>query len=225
MAKVGFKNGVETVLGLDVDPQSVSDSFVSYSQSGVQKWISGNYSSDDSYRISQGGALGTNDAFVITPSRAILKPAQPTFQAYNSAPVANVTGDATNFIITFDTIDYNIGGNGTTKGFIDPNYVLGEDGTYIFTASIVLNGLTNAHTSGQLYMKSSNGQTQYGARINPWAMSDGGNLAIEANGQFKGVAGDQIFLILQVSGGAKVVSVYGAPLTQEPSSFQGFLLG
>src|SRR5690606_34959862 len=125
----------------------------------------------------------------------------------------------TNFVITFDTVDYDIGGN-----FSSSNHVLPQDGTYLFSASIVLTGLTSSHVSGQLYMKSSSGEAQYGSRFNAWAMSDGGTVAIEANGQFKGSAGDQISLTLQVSGGAKVVSIYGVALTNEPSSFQGILL-
>ena len=144
---------------------------------------------------------------------------QPQFQAYNNTSVANVTGDGTNFDITFNTVDYDIGG-----GFASPNYTLPQDGTYLFNASIVLTGLTSSHTSGQIYMKSSTGETQYGMRFNPWEMSDGGNVAIETNGQFKGSAGDQISLTVQVSNGTKVVNIYGAALTSEPSSFQGILL-
>lgn len=161
--------------------------------------------------------IGFNNG--ILTALALDLPAQPKFQAYNNVPVANVTGDGTNFDITFNTVDYDIGG-----GFASPNYTLPQDGTYLFNASIVLTGLTSSHTSGQIYMKSSTGETQYGMRFNPWAMSDGGNVAIEANGQFKGSAGDQISLTVQVSNGTKVVNIYGAALTSEPSSFQGILL-
>ena len=220
MAKVGFNNGVFTALQFTVDPQAAADGAVQYSESGVAKWRHGNDETDDSWRLSQGSALGTTDALIATANRNILKPAQTAFQAYNNAPIAATTGDGTNFTITFNAVDYNVG-----SGFVDPNFIATEAGIYLFTATIVLTGLLAGHTSGQLYMQTSTGQTQYGVRMNPFAMSDGGVLAIEANGQFRLAAAEQVFLVLQVSGGAKVVAVYGAALTAQPSSFQGVLLG
>lgn len=223
MAKVGFINGSFTVLELVVDPQATLDSAIQFSESTSMtplKWRIGNFQTDDSFRISQGDVLGTDDALIVTPSRAILLPDQPAFQVYNDTVVPNVTGDATNFIITFNTVDYDVG-----AGFVDPDYTAPEDGIYLFSASIVLSGIDSGHTAGQLYMKSSTGETQYGVRLNPFAMSDSGNLAIEANGMFRLAQGDSVALTLQVSNGTKTVNVFGAALTAEPSSFQGFLLG
>lgn len=220
MTKIGFSNGILTALSLIVDPQSASNSIIRFNESTVNKWVAGNATSDDSWHLSQGGTLGTNDAVMVLPSKAIVLPAQPKFQVYNNASVANVTGDGTVFNITFNTVDFDVG-----SGFVNPNYVLPNDGTYLFTCSIVLVGLTNAHLFGQIFLESSNGQRQYGARFNPWATSDNGTVAIEVNGMFRGQAGDQIFLVTQITGGAKVVSIYGNTLNNQPSSFQGILLG
>ena len=168
--------------------------------------------------VTNANGIAGPPTFSLTP--VVQNPTQPTFQVFNSAPVTNVTGDGTNFAVTFDTVDYDVG-----TGFASPNYTAGQNGTYLFTCSIVLIGLLNTHVSGQLFFKTSTGQTQYGMRMNPWAMSDGGNLAIEATSLFKMTAGESVFINLQVSGGTKVVNVFGAALTAEPSLFEGFFLG
>jgi hypothetical protein len=280
MAKIGYNNGILTALSLVVDPQSVSNSIIRFNESGVNKWVAGNATSDDSWHLSQGGTLGTSDAITVLPSRAtvltesiidpqsasnsilrfrestvekwvagnataddswhlsqggtlgtgdaitilpsksLLLPSQPKFQVYNNATIPNVTGDGTVYSIDFNTVDYDI-----QSGFSTPNYVLPCDGTFLFTASIEFTGLTNAHIFGQIFMQNTTtGERQYGARFNPWATSDNGTVATEVNGQFRGSAGDQICLVTQITGGAKVVGIAGGALSAQPSSFQGILL-
>jgi hypothetical protein len=219
MAKIGFVNGELTSLLSIIDPQSASNSILRFRESGIEKWTMGNATIDDSWHLSQGGVLGTTDAIKILPSRAVNLPAQPAFQVYNDTTITNVTGDGTVYVINFNAVDYDQG-----SGFVNPNYVLPNDGIYLFTCSILLVGLTNAHIFGQIFLQSSTGETQFGSKFNPWATSDNGDVAIEVNGQFKGSAGDEISLVVQITGGAKVVGIYGDTLNNKPSSFQGILL-
>jgi hypothetical protein len=220
MAKIGYNNGILTSLSLVVDPKSASNSILYFNESGVQKWVAGNDTSDDSWHLSQGGTLATNDAITILPSRSILLPQQPKFQVYNNVTIPNVTGDGTIYIINFDTVDFDI-----QSGFSNPYYVLPCSGTFLFTAYIQFTGLTNAHIASQLLMENiTKVERQYGARFNPWDLSDNGNLTIEMSGLFTGSAGDQICLITYVDGGAKVVSITGGALSGETSCFNGVLL-
>lgn len=168
--------------------------------------------------VTNGDGIAGDPTFALAPIVTNLA-TQPSFQAYNNAPVANVTGDGTTYEVTWNTVDYDTNGDFSSPAFTAP-----VDGIYYFTASLVLTGLAVGHVNGQAYFKSSTGETQYGMRLNPYATSDGGVLAFEANSLYKLSAGDTVSLFLQVSGGAKVVSVYGAALTNEPSSFQGILM-
>lgn len=146
-------------------------------------------------------------------------PTNPAFQAYNNAPVADVTGDGTLFTVTWNAESFDRANN-----FASPNFTAPVDGVYYLTASLVLTDLAVGHVSGLAYLESSAGDIQWGFRGNPYAMSDGGVLAIECNGIFNLTAGQTVNCKLQISGGAKVVDVFGAALSTGPSSFEGALL-
>ena len=48
------------------DPGAATDAFLQFDESTTGKWRIGNDATDDSFRISQGSALGTNDGLIIT---------------------------------------------------------------------------------------------------------------------------------------------------------------
>ena len=108
---------------LTVDPGAAGDSFVQFNIATVAKFRIGGYDTDNSFRVSQGSALGTNDMMTISTTGEVNLPLQPTFSAYLSAQQANVTGNLTAYSYVCDTEVFDVGGNYAT-------------GTGVFTAPI-----------------------------------------------------------------------------------------
>ena len=101
MAKI---NAINNKSGeLTIDPGASGDSFVQFDINGTSEFRIGVDDTDDSFRISQGSALGTNDTFVMTAAGEITMPLQSAFSAYNSSDDLNATGDGTSFTCEFDT--------------------------------------------------------------------------------------------------------------------------
>jgi hypothetical protein len=164
------------------------------------------------------GASGNPVISIATP---MLLPSNPAFQAYNSVPLTNVTGDGTLFNVTMNSHTTDRANN-----YSSPNFTAPSTGVYFMTCSLVITGLTSSHTSMQFYLQSSGSRTdiQWGFRGNPYACSDSGVFAVDATGVFALTAGDIVTPYLTVSNGSKVVNVYGAALSTGPTSFEGFLV-
>jgi len=89
------ENAINNISGsLTIDSGASGDSFVQFDINGTGEFRVGCDDTDDSYRISQGSALGTNDTFVVTDAGIITKPLQPSFLNIINAE-SNVSGDAT----------------------------------------------------------------------------------------------------------------------------------
>ena len=108
---------------LTIDPGASGDSFIQFDINTTGEFRIGVDDTDDSFRISQGSALGTNDMFVVTAAGEITTPSQPAFNAYMGSTASNVTGDGTLYAIAFDTELYDVGSDYNT-------------GTYTFTAPV-----------------------------------------------------------------------------------------
>ena len=106
------------------DPGAATDSFIQFDEATVAKWRMGNDATDDSFRISRGSALGTNDVFVMTVGGERTLPTQPAFLAYLASSDTNATGTGT---------IYKIGTQALTEVF-DQNGDMNTNGT--FTAPI-----------------------------------------------------------------------------------------
>lgn len=131
--------------------------------------------------------------------------------AYKSASTLNFTGDATLDTIVSDTeiFDRNGDYNNGTGVFTAP-----IDGFYLFTPRVLLFGLTVAHNYFYMKIQSSN-RDYFGGQINIGAVMD--SLGYYSFGMSQVVdmdATDTAVVQIIVSGGAKVVDVYGGASVQ-----------
>jgi len=67
---------------LTIDPGASGDSFVQFDINATGEFRIGVDDTDDSFRVSQGSALGTNDTFIMTDAGEKTTPLQPAFLAY-----------------------------------------------------------------------------------------------------------------------------------------------
>lgn len=139
------------------DPGAATDSYVQFDESTVGKWRIGNDATDDSYRISQGSALGTNDTFIMTSAGERTMPLNPAFLAIDTVGQVNATGNGTQFTMLFDDeifdqgSDYNTG-TGTFTAPITGRYFLAcreKIGNTLAGATTVVNWI---QTSNRNYL-------------------------------------------------------------------------
>lgn len=115
---------------LTIDPGASGDSFIQFDINTTSEFRIGVDDTDDSFRISQGSALGTTDTMVITPAGEVRKPLNPAFSAYEASATLNVTGDGTSYVFGGVALTeiFDQGGNFVTSGtFTAPvtgNYLL-----------------------------------------------------------------------------------------------------
>jgi len=114
---------------LTIDPGASGDSFVQFDINTTNEFIIGVDDDDgDAFKISVGGALGTNDAVEIDSNGILSYPLQSCFSAYNSQ-LDNVTGDGTNYtlVLANERFDQNsdFDGTSTFTAPVDGKYMLG----------------------------------------------------------------------------------------------------
>jgi len=110
---------------LTIDPGASGDSFVQFDINTTGEFRMGVDDTDDSFRISQGSALGTSDTFVMTADGERTMPLQPAFYANLGTDDANVTGDGTT---------YTVGSGNALTEVYDQSSDFNTNGT--FTASV-----------------------------------------------------------------------------------------
>lgn len=128
---------------LTIDPGASGDSFVQFDINTTGEFRIGVDDTDDSFRMSQGSALGTNDTFIMTAAGERTMPLQPAFSALIATSDLNRTGAGT---------FYTVGTNTAWTEIFDQNSDFNTNGTftapitgrYYLTASITVTGCTNA---------------------------------------------------------------------------------
>lgn len=190
---------------------------------GSTDWTAGADNADSQkWKLSQGTALGTNDVIRAFKAGQVQKPLQPSFQVYTNNTIANATGDGTGLTAVWDTKLFDIGTNfnlGTGK-FTAP-----VTGIYMFTTNMSLGNIGPAHTSCQ-YNLNVNANFYNGTAFNAANVAVPSNVAMTISNIFSLTAGDQVFVVLVVSGGTKTVAVQGkATFGGFVTSFSGYMLG
>jgi len=206
--------------GVTVDPAAATDSYVQFDESTTGKWRIGNDATDDSFRISQGSALGTNDTFVMTSSGERTMPLQPAFNAYRGANLVNQTGAGATVTLPCDTerFDQNADYNNATFTFTAP-----VTGKYSLSVTVGLYGVTAAMTDGQLSLVTSNAtyeldRSDTGAQDVPTAVYVyNGNVLVDMD------AADTAVVNITVSNGAGNTAGIAGPVGGNTNTFCGYL--
>lgn len=121
-----------------IDPGASGDSFVQFDINATGEFRIGvDDDADDSFKISQGSALGTNDTFVMSAAGELTMPLQPAFNAYQDASITNATGNGT---------QYQFGSTALTERF-DQNGDFNVNGTFTAPVSGKYNFGSHASTS------------------------------------------------------------------------------
>jgi hypothetical protein len=151
----------------------------------------------------------------------LLVPNNPSFQAYISTTQSLVTGDSTEYVVLWDTVNYDRAGN-----VMSPNIVSTVSTSYVVSGSILFGGLDPVLNSAlYILLKATTGEIQVCIRIgNAPALSDGGQLVVSFAGQFYLPAGQSIDCRIRVAGTGKTVSLPGNPITNGPSIISGYAL-
>lgn len=174
-----------------------------------QLWVG----STVSPHVQVGGITSPNGTITVgysSPNITIDTPAPHDGMVYANSTLSNLTGDSTVVKIPFDAVLYDTGGDWDPVGTQFGTFVAGN---YLGCATVTLTGVDLSHTSAFLYMTINDATTICVQTINPGILIS----AVPANQVSMSVcthlpiftAGFRVQMYLQVSGGAKTVSVRG----------------
>lgn len=178
---------------------------------GATSWSWGVDNSDsDSWVLCDGATLGGAANVMRADVSGIINfPSQPSAQAYISAPVGNVTGDGTQYVVIFDTVttDRQSNYNATNGQFTCP-----RAGNYLVTSNVTLGGLAAGNTSGIIKILK-NGSSIVNDEFNVGVVRTASNTTtMQANSQLQCAANDILTIAVEVSGGGLVVGVVGGDI-------------
>ena len=202
MAQQNSINNASTVL--TIDNGASTDSYVQYAVSTTNKWALGvDFSASNSFKLSQGSALGTNDTFVVITTGETTMPLQSSFSVYANAQINDVTGDGTTYTTAYNTEIFDQNNNFSSNTFTAP-----VTGRYIIYINKTAAGITGSMTNGSLNIVSSN--RTYSSDIFNYSIA---TVGATNNSGYTVIAdmnaADTITATLIISNGSKVADFFG----------------
>lgn len=191
-----------------VGGSSAADPTINFNVSGVTNWEMGIDNSDsDSFIIAGSTALGTDNYLRLSTAGVHTLPKQPLFIAHKNTTNLNSTGDGTAFTAVYNSVyvdqasNYNI----ATGEFTAP-----VTGNYFISLSLFVSGLAVANTTGDIdfYVNGVNSNRILRGSFGSFRAADN-SISFTQGVPYPLTAGDVVKIVLQVSGGAKVVACGG----------------
>ena len=186
---------------LTIDPGASGDSWLQFDINTGNEFIIGvDDDAADAFKIAQGAALGGTDTFVMTAAGERTMPLQPAFLAYLGTGDDNQTGNG---------VIYDLGsGNALTEVFdqnsdfnVNGTFTASITGRYLLSATILVDGLTNAMTNEYIQILPSNRRYIY--QQNPWndnAVGTGASISVTSVTDMD--AADTAIVQLRITNGA-----------------------
>ena len=218
------QNSINRALSnITIDPGASGDSFVQFDINTTGEFRIGvDDDASDTFKISQGSALGTNDTFVMSPSGERTMPLQPTFGAYNTAIDTNVTGDGTLYTGRFNAEIWDIGSDFDTSTF---TYTAPVTGKYYFGFNSYLFQVAAGHDRGTVSLVSSSNSIVICDDNSGVMRTSATTEAVGNSVIFDLTAADTVHTTVQVSGSTKVVDFFGGSAGGSRSYFNCYLMG
>jgi len=205
---------------LTIDPGASGDSFVQFDINTTGEFRIGVDNTDDSFRISQGSALGTNDTFVMSADGERTMPLQPAFLADVTTQDSNVTGDGTAFTLGSGnalTEIFDQGGDFVTTG----TFTAPVTGLYYLHASFLMSGVTAGFSDSNMLLDTSNAN-YYCAFCYAGQVAANNDQLIYSGAAFVDMdAADTAVAKLVVVGGAKTIDIL---TNNRDARIEGFLV-
>lgn len=177
----------------------------------------------DTFVISQGAVVGTNNIMSAATSGEINYPLQPAFLASNANTIVDVTGDGTNYTAVFGTEIFD-----QNSDYSSPNFTAPVSGRYYLSACVGLGNVTGAgYIIGHIAIVTSNRNYVF-ARFLPSNYRNSFDFTLFISGSFlcDMDAGDTANVYVGVAGGTKTVTFLGSTGVTNPGPpyFCGYLV-
>jgi len=157
--------------------------------------------------------------FNISSSSVMTNTSQPAFMAFMTNTVANVTGDATQYDVVFDTVSFDNGSNYNVSTGVFTAPVVGK---YLFVASVFADNLNTVSGRYNVFLRGTFGDVYWSTMKAPNLASSMDNEAAYGGSYIATMAaGNVAHIVILAASGPKDVGVLGRPGT----FFGGYLIG
>jgi len=202
MSKINAINN--TTGSLTIDPGVTGDSFLQLDINATSEFRIGiDDDASDSFKISQGSALGANDTFIMTDAGERTMPLQPCFLARLNAVASNVTGNGDSWTVVADNEIFDNNSDFASNTFTAP-----QDGRYYLRLIVASRNAQAANSASVLTIVTSNRTYQLG-RINqfPIVAAGEGDYTFNSGVLVDMDASDTTYGVLAVYNGNKVIDI------------------